>query len=131
MKLELSETSKLSTIPVSPIMSLFNQFSTRPVLFLFSSSSLFFLSFDTSISPLYTKLLLSWRFSGAFLLFLHWQMALERGEEIHAVFLDLSKAYGRGRFSTPELFYKLSSPGFKDSTMQWFTSFLTNREQRV
>ena len=25
------ETSKLSTIPVSPIMSLFNQFSTRPV----------------------------------------------------------------------------------------------------
>ena len=29
MKLELSETSKLSTIPVSPIMSLFNQFSTR------------------------------------------------------------------------------------------------------
>ena len=31
MKLELSETSKLSTIPVSPIMSLFNQFSTRSV----------------------------------------------------------------------------------------------------
>ena len=32
MKLELSETSKLSTIPVSLIMSLFNQFSTRLVL---------------------------------------------------------------------------------------------------
>ena len=30
-KLELSETSKLSTIPVLPIMSLFNQFSTRSV----------------------------------------------------------------------------------------------------
>ena len=29
MKLEQSETSKFSTIPVSPIMSLFNQFSTR------------------------------------------------------------------------------------------------------
>ena len=31
MKLELSETSKLSTIPVLPIMLLFNQFSTRSV----------------------------------------------------------------------------------------------------
>ena len=29
MKLEMSETPKLSTIPVLPIMSLFNQFSTR------------------------------------------------------------------------------------------------------
>ena len=32
MKLEQIEKSKLSTIPVSPIMSLFNQFSTRLVL---------------------------------------------------------------------------------------------------
>ena len=31
MKLKQSETSKFSTIPVSPIMSLFNQFSTRSV----------------------------------------------------------------------------------------------------
>ena len=31
MKLALSETLKLSTIPVLPIMSLFNQFSTRSV----------------------------------------------------------------------------------------------------
>ena len=30
-KLELSEMLKFSTIPVSPIMSLFNQFSTRSV----------------------------------------------------------------------------------------------------
>ena len=29
MKLELSETSKLSTIPVLPNMSLFNQFSKK------------------------------------------------------------------------------------------------------
>ena len=57
-----------------------------------------------------------------------WQMALEKGEEIHAVFLDLSKAYGR--VSIPGLLLKLSSLGFTDSTMQWFTSFLTNREQR-
>ena len=56
-------------------------------------------------------------------------MALEKGEEIHAVFLDLSKAYDR--VSIPGLLYKLSSLGFTDSTMQWFTSFLTNREQRV
>ena len=58
-----------------------------------------------------------------------WQMALEKGEEIHAVFLDLSKAYDR--VSIPGLLYKLSSLGFTDSTMQWLTSFLTNREQRV
>ena len=58
-----------------------------------------------------------------------WQMALEKGEEIHAVFLDLSKAYDR--VSIPRLLYKLSSLGFTDSTMQWLTSFLTNREQRV
>ena len=32
MKLKLSETSKFSTIPVSPIMSLFNQFSTRSLI---------------------------------------------------------------------------------------------------
>ena len=40
MKLELSETSKLSTIPVSPIMSLFNQFSTRSVNSLLTSRDL-------------------------------------------------------------------------------------------
>ena len=58
-----------------------------------------------------------------------WQMALEKGEEIHAVFLDLSKAYDC--VSITGLLYKLSSLGFTDSTMQWFTSFLTNREQQV
>ena len=58
-----------------------------------------------------------------------WHMALEIGEEIHAVFLDLSKAYDR--VSIPGLLYKLSSLGFTDSTMQWFTSFLPNIEQRV
>ena len=45
------------------------------------------------------------------------------------MFLDLSKAYDR--VSIPGLLYKLSSLGFTDSTMQRFTSFLTNREQRV
>ena len=58
-----------------------------------------------------------------------WQMALEKEEDIHAVFLDLSKAYDR--VSIPGLLYKLSSLDFTDSTMQWFTSFLTNREQRM
>ena len=58
-----------------------------------------------------------------------WQMALEKGEEIHVVFLGLSKAYDR--VSIPGLLSKLASLGFTDSTMQWFTSFLTNREQRV
>ena len=45
------------------------------------------------------------------------------------MFLDLSKAYDR--VSISGLLYKLSSLGFTDSTMQWFTSFLTSREQRV
>ena len=56
-------------------------------------------------------------------------MALEKGEEIHAVFLDLSKAYDR--VSIPGQLYKLSSLGLTDSTMQWLTFCLTNREQRV
>ena len=38
------------------------------LLFLFFSSSLSLLSFKTYISPVYTKLFLSWRFSAAFLL---------------------------------------------------------------
>ena len=42
--------------------------TTHFFLFLFSSSSLSLLSFKTYISPLYTKLFLSWRFSAAFLL---------------------------------------------------------------
>ena len=58
-----------------------------------------------------------------------WQMALERGEEVHTVFLDLSKACDR--VSIPGLLFKLASLGFTNETLEWFTSFLSNREQSV
>ena len=39
-----------------------------------------------------------------------WQMALEKGEQVHTVFLDLSKAYDR--VSIPGLLFKLFESGF-------------------
>ena len=58
-----------------------------------------------------------------------WQMALDRGENIETVFLDLSKAYDR--VSIPGLIFKLSRAGFSQDALQWFSSFLTRRQQRV
>ena len=58
MKLELSETSKLSTIPVSPIMSLFNQFSTRSLISSRHSNPL--VSF-CSEKPLFLLFIWSWQ----------------------------------------------------------------------
>ena len=58
-----------------------------------------------------------------------WQMALEKGEQIHTVFLDLTKAYDR--VSIPGLLFKLSNLGFSNTTLQWMSSFLMDRQQRV
>ena len=58
-----------------------------------------------------------------------WQMALEKGEQVHTVFLDLSKAYDR--VSIPGLLFKLSNLGFSNTTLQWMSSFLMDRQQRV
>ena len=58
-----------------------------------------------------------------------WQMALEKGEQVHTVFLDLSKAYDR--VSIPGLLCKLSNLGFSNTTLQWMSSFLMDRQQRV
>ena len=58
-----------------------------------------------------------------------WQMALEKGEQVHTVFLDLSKAYDR--VSIPGLLFKLSNMGFSNTTLQWMSSFLMDRQQRV
>ena len=58
-----------------------------------------------------------------------WQMALDRGDNVEAVFLDLSKAYDR--VSVPELISKMSQAGFSQNMLQWFSSFLERRQQQV
>ena len=58
-----------------------------------------------------------------------WQMALDRGDNVEAVFLDLSKAYDR--VSVPGLISKMSQAGFSQSMLQWFSSFLERRQQQV
>ena len=45
-----------------------------------------------------------------------WQMALEKGEQVHTVFLDLSKAYDQ--VSIPGLLFKLSNQGFSNTILQ-------------
>ena len=58
-------------------------------------------------------------------------MALEKGGQVHTVFLDLSKAYDR--VSIPGLLFnfKLSNLGFSNTALQWMSSFLMDRQQRV
>ena len=58
-----------------------------------------------------------------------WQMALEKREKVHTVFLDLRKAYDR--VSMPGLLFKLSNLGFSwsNTTLQWMSSFLMDRQQ--
>ena len=56
-------------------------------------------------------------------------VAIDRGEGVEAIFLDLSKAYDR--VSIPGLIYKLSRVGFSQAALKWFSSFLTDRQQRV
>ena len=58
-----------------------------------------------------------------------WQMALDRGDNVEAVFLDLSKAYDR--VSVPALIFKMSQAGFSQNMLQWFSSFLERRQQQV
>ena len=58
-----------------------------------------------------------------------WQTALDKGDNVEAVFLDLCKAYDR--VSVPGLIYKLSQTGFSQAALQWFSSFLSSRRQCV
>ena len=57
-----------------------------------------------------------------------WQVAIDRGEGVEAIFLDFSKGYDR--VSIPGLIYKLSRVGFSQAALKWFSSFLTDRQQR-
>ena len=45
-----------------------------------------------------------------------WQVAIDRGEGVEAIFLDLSKAYDR--VSIPGLIYKLSRVGFSQAALK-------------
>ena len=58
-----------------------------------------------------------------------WQTALDRGDDVEAVFLDLRKA--NDRVSVPGLMYKLSQTGFSQTALQWFSFFLTARRQHI
>ena len=58
-----------------------------------------------------------------------WQTALDKGDNLEAFFLDLSKAYDR--VSVPGLIYKLSQTGFSQAALQWFSSFLSSSRQCV
>ena len=55
--------------------------------------------------------------------------ALERGNEVRAVFLDISKAFDRVWHKG--LIAKLRSIGINGSLLLWFESYLTGRQQRV
>ena len=57
------------------------------------------------------------------------QMALDRGESIETVFLDLSKAYDR--VSHQGLISKLSTCGFSYSSLEWMSNVLSHRKQCV
>ena len=55
--------------------------------------------------------------------------ALEKGHEVRAVFLDISKAFDRVWHRG--LFVKSKSLGVDDQLLTWFESYLSNRKQRV
>ena len=55
--------------------------------------------------------------------------AMDKGKKVRAVFLDISKAFDR--VSHKGLIQKLNSLGIKGRLLDWLTSYLTNRRQRV
>ncbi len=55
--------------------------------------------------------------------------ALDDGKEVRAVFCDISKAFDRVWHRG--LLFKLSSAGISGDLLQWFSSYLSLRKQRV
>ena len=55
--------------------------------------------------------------------------ALDSGKEIRVVFCDISKAFDRVWHSG--LIHRLKAAGVTGNLLQWFTSYLENRKQRV
>ena len=56
-----------------------------------------------------------------------WQLALDKRDSLETAFLDLSKARGTMLW----LIYKLSLYWFSGAAIEWFSAFLTNRQQRT
>jgi hypothetical protein len=54
---------------------------------------------------------------------------LDTGGQVDAIYLDLSKAFDK--VSHSRLKQKLRMAGFGGNLIQWFDSYLTNRQQRV
>ena len=54
---------------------------------------------------------------------------LDNGGQVDAIYLDLSKAFDK--VSHSRLKQKLRMAGFGGNLIQWFDSYLTNRQQRV
>ena len=55
--------------------------------------------------------------------------ALDEGKEIRVVFCDVSKAFNRVWHKG--LLFKLKSAGCSSQLLEWFSSYLSNRRQRV
>ena len=55
--------------------------------------------------------------------------AVDRGKEVQAVFCDISKGFDRVWHRG--LLHKLSGIGCSDEVLQWFSSYLIGRKQRV
>lgn len=55
--------------------------------------------------------------------------ALDDGREVRAVFCDISKAFDRVWHKG--LIHKLASSGIRGSLLDWFSSYLSNRRQKV
>ena len=58
-----------------------------------------------------------------------WKKALDRGEVVGSLFIDLSKAFDS--IDHPLLLSKLEAYGVQDIELQWFTDYLEGRRQKV
>ena len=58
-----------------------------------------------------------------------WSIAIERGDPVDIVYLDLAKAFNT--VSTRRLLHKVSTHGIRGKLLRWIEAFLVGRRQRV
>ena len=58
-----------------------------------------------------------------------WHVAVDKGESVHMVFVDLAKAFDQVDHKV--LVAKLAALGLSDVIVRWMTAFLQERRQRV
>ena len=58
-----------------------------------------------------------------------WNLAVEQGYEINAVYLDFMKAFDQ--VPHRRLIHKIKSYGIEEQTVNWIENFLNNRKQKV